>query len=217
MQCRDVEAVVEREGLAPLPAGARAHVAGCQHCQAYLADLDAIVNIAREFPAEIEPPERVWVSLRTQLELEGLVKKPASMPTAEPASWWKGFGNLFRGRTLATAAVGLLIVVAGALQLQQTSVLPAPPSDPIFATAHALDEQEHDLSNMQPASTSPADTSVDTSLRQSLKQLDEFIADCERRVKEEPRDDLAREYLAAAYQQKAELLSAMMDRGRSVN
>jgi hypothetical protein len=66
---------------------------------------------------------------------------------------------------------------------------------------------------MQLASTSP----VDASLRQSLKQLNEFIADCERRVKEEPRDDLAREYLAAAYQQKAELLSAMMDRGRSVN
>jgi hypothetical protein len=213
MQCRDVEAVVEREGLAPLPAAARTHVAGCQHCQAYLADLDAIVNIAREFPAEIEPPERVWVSLRTQLELEGLVKGPASAPAAEGPAWWKGFWNLFGGRTLATAAVGLLIVVAGALQLQRTSVLPAPPSDPIFATAHALDEQEHDLSNMQLAGTSP----VDTSLRQSLKQLDEFIADCERRVKEEPRDDLAREYLAAAYQQKAELLSAMMDRGRSVN
>jgi hypothetical protein len=214
MQCRDVEAAVEQEGLAPLPAGARAHVAGCEQCQAYLADLNAIVNIAKELPAEIEPPERVWVSLRTQLELEGLVKEPASLPAAaEGGSGWKGFGNLFRGRTLANAAVGLLIVAAGALQLQHSSVLPAPPSDPIFATAHALDEQEHDLSNMQLAGTSP----VDTSLRQSLKQLDEFIADCERRVKEEPRDDLAREYLATAYQQKAELLSAMMDRGRSVN
>jgi hypothetical protein len=213
MQCRDVEAVVELEGLAPLPVGTRAHVAGCQHCQAYLADLNTIVNIARELPAEVEPPERVWVSLRTQLQLEGLVKDPASLPAAEGASWWKGFGDLFRSRTMATAAVGLLIAVAGALQLEQGNVLLAPPADPIFATAHALDEQEHDLTNMQLVSTSP----VDTSLRQSLKQLDEFIADCERRVKEEPRDDLAREYLAAAYQQKAELLSAMMDRGRSVN
>ncbi|HUE57588.1 MAG TPA: hypothetical protein VMO76_17250 [Candidatus Udaeobacter sp.] len=213
MQCRDVEAVVEQEGLAPLPAEARAHVAGCQHCQAYLADHNTIVSIAKEFPAEIEPPARVWVSLRTQLALEGIIKDPASLPAVEHSSSWKGFGDLFGSRTLATAAVGLLIVAAGALQLQHTKVLPAPPSDPIFATAHALDEQERDLTNMQLASTSP----VDASLRQSLKQLDEFIADCERRVKEEPRDDLAREYLAAAYQQKAELLSAMMDRGRSVN
>jgi hypothetical protein len=50
-----------------------------------------------------------------------------------------------------------------------------------------------------------------------LKQLDEFIAECERHLKESPNDELAREYLAAAYQQKAELLSAMIDRGRSVN
>ena len=214
MLCRDVEAVVEQEGLAPLPADARAHLAGCQHCQAYLADLSTIVSVAKEFPSEIEPPARIWISLRTQLELEGIIiKEPASPPAVERTSWWKGFADLLRSRTLAIAAAGSLILVAGALQLQQTTVLPSPPSDPIFATAQALDEQEHDLTNMQLASSSP----VDTSLRESLEQLDEFIADCERRVKAEPRDELAREYLAAAYQQKAELLSAMMDRGRSVN
>jgi len=66
---------------------------------------------------------------------------------------------------------------------------------------------------MQLAST----TTVDASFRQNLKQVDDFIADCERRVSAEPQDDLAREYLSNAYQQKAELLSAMMDRGGSVN
>lgn len=216
MQCRDVETVVEQEGLTPLPASARAHVAGCQRCQAYLADLSSIVSVAREIPSEIEPPPRIWVSLRNQLELEGIIKVPVAVPALAGASRWKGFGDLFRGRTLATAAVGLIILVAGALQLRQPTLAPPPsaaPSDPIRATAQALDEQEHDLTNMQLASTSP----VDASLRQSLKQLDEFIAECERRVKEEPQDELAREYLAAAYQQKAELLAAMMDRGRSVN
>jgi hypothetical protein len=58
---------------------------------------------------------------------------------------------------------------------------------------------------------------VDASLEQNLKQVDAFIADCERHLKQTPQDDLAREYLSDAYQQKAELLSAMMDRGRSVN
>ena len=33
MQCKDVEFVVEQEGLAPLPEAARAHVAACSHCQ----------------------------------------------------------------------------------------------------------------------------------------------------------------------------------------
>jgi hypothetical protein len=62
-----------------------------------------------------------------------------------------------------------------------------------------------------------AGDTVDVSLRQNLDIVDHFIADCEQRVKEEPRDDLAREYLSGAYQQKAELLSAMMERRGSVN
>jgi hypothetical protein len=76
-----------------------------------------------------------------------------------------------------------------------------------------LNEQEIDLRNMQLASTS----AVDTSFRQNLQQVDDFIADCERRVHVAPQDELAREYLYNAYQQKAELLSAMMDRGGSVH
>jgi len=55
------------------------------------------------------------------------------------------------------------------------------------------------------------------SLRQNLKSLNQFIEECRRRLKEDPNDELAREYLSVAYQQKAELLSAMLDRGRSVN
>ena len=213
MQCSDVEIVVEQEGLAPLSETARAHVAGCRHCQALVGDLATIVSVAKEFPAEVAPPARVWVSLRAQLELEGIIKEPALAPIAERASWWHGFGGLFRGRTMATATVGLLIVVAGVLQLHQSTVPATGHLDPIFDTALTLNEQEHDLTNMQLASTSP----VDTSLRQNLKQIDDFIADCERRVKEEPQDDLARKYLSNAYQQKAELLSAMMDREGSVN
>jgi siroheme synthase (precorrin-2 oxidase/ferrochelatase) len=69
---------------------------------------------------------------------------------------------------------------------------------------------------MQLASTGET-SAVDASLQQNLQQVNEFIADCERRVKEEPKDELAREYLTNAYQQKAQLLSAMMDRGGSLN
>ena len=222
MQCRDVEFAVAQEGLAPLPEAAQAHVATCSHCQEFVADLETIVSAANELPAEVEPPARVWVSLRTQLELEGIIKTPVVAGRSERAPWWHGFNNLFRSRALATATVGLLIVVAGVLQLRQ------PPDDsaeiplrvagparqiPFAQTAKVLNEQEIDLTNMQLAST----TAVDASFRQNLKQVDDFIADCERRVSAEPRDDLAREYLSNAYQQKAELLSAMMDRGGSVN
>jgi hypothetical protein len=212
MQCKEVEAVFEQEGFSPLPAAARAHVVSCPACQSFIADLTSIVAAARELPAELEPPARVWVSLRAQLESEGIIKSPG---VAQPAhdSWWHGFADLFRGRTLATATVGLLIVAGAVLQTQLPVTNSNPGRNPFEETARTLSEQEHGLTNMQLASNSL----VDTSLRQNLSAVDDFIADCERRVQAEPQDELTREYLTGAYRQKAELLSAMMDRGGSGN
>jgi hypothetical protein len=212
MQCKDVEAVLEQEGLAPLPEAAKTHLAGCTNCQYFLADLTNIVAIAHELPAEEEPPARIWVSLRAQLETEGLIR--TTVVTGERgSSWWQSFADLFRSRGLATAAVGLLILAAWAYQLQGPNTAPNARADLFADTATALSQQEHDLSSMQLASTSP----VDTSFRQNLRTVDDFISECEQRLKQEPRDDLAREYLSRAYEQKAELLSAMMDQGGSVH
>lgn len=218
MQCRDVEEVLEQEGLAPLPEVVRGHVAGCRQCQGYIADLETIVSAAHELPAEVEPPSRVWVALRTQLELEGIIKEAATAtPAAEPVSWWSGFGQLFRGRTLATLTIGAVLASAAVLQLRQgtDSSLPDPVLPGLQAIAKQVNQQEVDLRSMHLVGTS--DSPVDTALEQNLQEIDSFIADCERHLKGAPQDELAREYLADAYQQKAELLAAMMDRGRSVN
>jgi|SRR5271154_2981939 len=215
MQCRDVEIVLEQEGFAPLPEAARAHLSECSSCQNLVADLTDIVATAHLLPAEAEPPARVWVSLRAQLEAEGLIKSPAEV-ARRAAPWWQSFAWLFRGRSLAAAAVGLLIIVAGAYQLQKPGAPPTAQLDSFADTALALNQQEHDLSDMQLASTSSS-SPVDSSFRENLHTVDDFIAECEHHLKEEPQDDLAREYLSRAYEQKAELLSAMMDRGRSVN
>lgn len=221
MQCRDVEAVIEQEGLEPLPPGVRAHLAGCSQCRNYIADLTSIVDVAGKMPSEIAPPERVWVSLRAQLELEGIIREPDLPTNVERAPWWVGFTSLFRNRGLATVTVGLLILVAGFVQLRINNGMTAP-SSPLPPGEHykqfvetrtALNEQEPLARGIILASTSP----VDQSLLENLKKVDEFIAECERRVSAEPQDELAREYLSEAYQQKAELLSVMLDRGRSIN
>lgn len=212
MQCKDVEAVLEQEGFSPLPAAAREHVVSCLACKNLVADMNAIVAAARELPAELEPPARVWVSLRAQLESEGIIKLPAALQPAHD-SWWRGFADFLRGRTLATATVGLLILAGAILQVQIPVTDSSTARNPFEETARTLAEQEHGLTNMQLASNSL----VDTSLRQNLSAVDEFIADCERRVQTDPQDELTREYLSGAYRQKAELLSAMMDRGGSGN
>jgi hypothetical protein len=223
MQCRDVEAVIEQDGLAPLPQAVNSHLAQCLECRNYIADLTSIVGVARKMPREITPPDRIWIALRAQLETEGIIREPAYEPPLERSSWWRGLGDLFRSRALATSTVALLILFAAVLQLRNDNgaVVDAPPSmqpstmasESFAATRTVLDDQEPVARGMILASTSP----VDASLRDNLQQVNDFIADCERRVKEEPQDDLAREYLSGAYQQKAELLSAMMDRGGSIH
>ncbi len=209
MQCKEVEVVLEQDGWTPLPEGARAHVAACNSCQSLVSDLSAIVASAHLLPAEVEPPARMWVALQAQLQAEGIIK---TRTAAEHVSWWQGFSDLFRARVMATAAVALLI--AGAITLQvQGPTAPTVARSVYEDTSTALDQDEAHLPPAQLANPSM----VEASLRQSLGIVDNFIADCERRVKEQPQDDLAREYLSGAYQQKAELLSALMEPGGSGN
>jgi hypothetical protein len=226
MQCKDVAQVIEQDGLSPLPEAARGHIAGCPNCSAVIADFERIVAAAIEIPAEVDPPARVWVSLRAQLEAEKIIRQPKTQAPAERASWWHGFGQLIRGRMLATAAVALLIVAAGYFQMTHKS--PVSPdagnlgavgepraSEPFAAAGTRLDQEELSLGPMQVANAT--NSPVDNSLRENLATLNTFIKECRKRLQEDPNDQVARDYLSAAYQQKAEILAAMMERGRSVN
>jgi len=210
MQCKEVAVVLEQEGWTPLPEAAREHVAGCGNCQSLVEDLTEIVATAHLLPAEVEPPARVWVSLRAQLEQEGLIKPPVAV--TDKVSFWAGFQDLFRSRVLATAAVGLLVVAAVTSQLQHTAPPQIVARNVYDDTALALNADEASLNEANPSSEP-----VDISLHQNLDIVDKFIADCEQRIKDEPDDDLTREYLSGAYEQKAELISAMMERRGSVN
>jgi hypothetical protein len=226
MQCKDVAQIIEQEGFSPLPDTARGHVAGCQFCSSLIADFERIFAAANEIPAEVEPPSRIWISLRAQLVAEGIIRETTVIAPAESARWWHGFGQLIRGRMLATAAVAVLIVAAGFMQMNRKPVptgtdsasVAAPPVvvEPFAEAATSLDQEEQSLGPIQTVSTSST-SAVDNSLRENLVTLNAFIKECRKRLKEDPNDQVARDYLSAAYQQKAEILAAMMERGRSVN
>lgn len=259
MQCKELEAVVEQEGLSPLSLEAKEHLAGCPSCQDFVADLGSIVATAREFPAEVDPPQRVWVALRAQLEAEGIVREPEVQVHAESPSWWRQVSSLFQPRALAAAGIGVALVAAIAFSLNRHPVtpsgtpsspievakeknlappatqapatskasaanqplqaknkpdnfLPSPSEDARLTSAAALGTAENDV----PAQGLAGNAAVDAALRENLRTVNEFIAECEQHLKQFPQDQMAREYLNSAYQQKAELIAAMLDSGRSV-
>jgi hypothetical protein len=280
MQCKELEAVLESDGLSPLPVEAREHLAGCVGCQDFLADLSAIVVAAKTIPAEVNPPDRIWVSVRAQLEAEGIIRD--SQPVAVPAEtpWWNGFSEFFRPRVLASVGA-VLFVGLGTMYVVQhrnlsdvahhmqnapvqapvqtqasvktqattpTVTTPAAASENSVVTPQQVVAQKNVTPQpkpstvvLQPSPTEVKDVyqgdsaggvlsetegslrshslsnnaEVDASLRQNLRTINDFIAECKTRLKQNPQDQLAREYLNMAYQQKAELLNAMMDSGRS--
>jgi hypothetical protein len=276
MQCKELEAVLEQEELSSLPPDAQEHLAGCSACQNMLAELSSIADAAREIPAEAEPPQRVWVSLRAQLEAEGIIHEPETVDMPEPTPWWQTFPHLLRPRTLATVGAALFLVASGVyLQHRRTgstpevnptplqpqveeaakTVTPAPvattsrapisntPAASQTARVNAPAHPQLKESTAAPLRPSPSEDAyfgesaatmnqmegavttreladnaeVDASFRDNLRTLNAFIAECEARLKKNPKDRLTREYLNMALQQKAELLTAMMDSGRSEN
>ena len=93
-----------------------------------------------------------------------------------------------------------------------TELKPSPSENAYLGDSAAVLSQTEDA---LPRRELTDNATVDASLRQNLRTLNEFIAECESRLKQNPQDQLTREYLNMAYQQKAELLNAMMDTGRS--
>lgn len=279
MECKDVEVVLEQEGLSPLPVAAREHLADCEGCRELLADLSAIAVAAKRIPAEEKPPERVWIALRAQLQAEGIIREPqVAVEAVADAPWWQGFAQLLRPRALAMVGAGVLAVAGGLYLANRPGAVgpnvaksdkpaAAQPASPVKVEPPTAAEgvpavvSAGNLVKKQPGRTIAADANgpsriresttelraspselasfgesaatlsqteravpsrgltnnaeVDAALRANLRTLNEFIAECEGRLKENPRDQLTQEYLNMALQQKAELLNAMMDSGRS--
>jgi hypothetical protein len=269
MQCKELEAILELEDLSALPPEAREHLAGCHDCQDLLSDLSTIVASAKGLPAEVTPPDRVWVSLRAQLEGEGVIRQAQPLAVPVPTPWWNSFAALFRPRALAGIGAGLFLLAGSVYLTEHRPVRQSPfvpnqtpretvktvestseqtkpalegkklPPTAITKSVPSIPRPPHPSTReLQPSPSENAyledsatvlsttesalprrelanNAAVDASLRQNLRTLNEFIAECEARLRQNPQDQLAREYLNMAYQQKAELLTSMMDNGRS--
>ena len=110
MHCKELESVLEAEGLGQLSKDARLHVATCGACQGLLADFNSINEAAKSLPAEVNPPDRIWISLRAQLKEEGLIKE--SVEVSEKDSWWASFVSAWKPRAFAAVTAAALLVAA---------------------------------------------------------------------------------------------------------
>jgi hypothetical protein len=217
MQCHQFEQILEQQSEGPLPDLAVAHLNECELCTALTADLDSIHNAAVELGVEgIAPPESLWVSLRLQLEQEGLIREPRRESAAIEHGWWYAFQR----PALAGAFLSLVLVAAGlagftgnATQMalhpsfeMKRDALAVPSADSVF------EEEQVAMGNANFPGFQQKDAAVTASFRRNLNIVDNFITMCEKNVREQPENQMAREYLYGAYEQKAELLATATNR-----
>jgi hypothetical protein len=202
------------------PADSKAHLRDCASCQAIVADLTAIQTEARSWSAlESEAPERVWTSLRAQLEQEGLIhtsETDRAVVAPSHADWLRGLFSRIPRPALAGAYLSVLVALAFALSgpasresnearwLQGTQV----ETSPLSAKLNSFEQNPLASRDLNPA--------VTASLQQNLAIVDNYISLCEKSVQEEPENEVARDYLYGAYQQKADLLAQIGERGENV-
>jgi len=211
MDCNQFWNQLERWMEGERTADAHVHLRGCSSCRGLVEDLDSLREAARSTElADVDPPERVWLSLRSQLEHEKLIR-PERADWAETfANWFGGIFSAVPRPTLAGAYLVALVAVSIALaghgyrRFNGAEV----PTQPLTAQLDAAEQGA--VSAMM-----NADPVVTSSLQKNLTIVDNYIALCEKSVQEEPESEIARDYLYDAYQQKANLLAQIAERGDS--
>jgi hypothetical protein len=188
---------------------AEAHVRTCPSCRELLTDLEEIRQTGAAM-GDVEPPPRVWAAICAQLDEENLIG---------PRGWraWIPSFNAFWPRP-AVATATLAVLVAGAFLLgievhnynnmQQWTQGTEAVTQPIQATLGSF--ELHQVSALH--GPNPV---VNAAFQKNLQIVDSYIAMCEKSVREEPDNELARDYLYDAYHQKADLLSEMSERGEN--
>ncbi len=208
MQCKEFLKYSEEWMEGGRQPAAAAHVDECPRCRGLIAEMEAIAQTADELAAETPAPsERVWMALRAQLEAEGLIRQSGF------GEWVADFFAVLPRPALAGAYITVLLaaLVLGSISmtpLQEAMDLQRSPSPDLMLQPQFAQAEQREMVKLH-----GHDPAVTATYRDSLEIVDKFIALCEKTVREEPRNQMAREYLYSAYQQKAELLASMTELG----
>lgn len=207
MHCTEFELKYGDLGRAAIPAAAAQHLNECAACRGVAAEIDVIRAAARQLSiAPQEPPARVWSNLRARLRAEGIIRGQATVSSGWDSilAWLRRPYVVGVYAALALLAIGMTWQPSNGSEATESASLAG---TQLSATQRNLDAMEKAFTSGAPQSTS----AVDVALRKNLSVVDNFIAVCEKAVKQEPQNEVARQYLYGAYQQKAELLNTAME------
>ena len=216
-QCRQFD-----QGLPAYLEGAESpavlkHARECSSCAVTLADLEQIRFASRHLPL-VEPPARVWANIRARLAEEGILHE-------QVPAWQRWLHRLpLLAESVPVGALAGLAILALTLMntpqgAENEGLLTSQSAGAQVFTAGILpveidSSMARTLQDMQAAyldREESIDPGVRETYRKSLASLDASIQECVKHCRRDPHDSLARQYLAHAYQSKAEVLTSALE------
>jgi hypothetical protein len=177
------------------------HLQTCQACSDLVRDLKYIAEQAKLLLPMRDPSPKVWTSIEDSLQREGLIRegrmsRQGHIMTIHPTQTksWTPLG-------LALAATAVIVLGIVLFNYHPSATLQANNNPQTINSPAASDSDDQVILN-QVAQQQP---DVRQAYEDSLKQVNAYIADAKKAVKDDPHDAAAQEHLMAAYQQKAML------------
>ena len=165
----------------------------------------------------MEPPAAIWANVRAALETEGIIHEPAGF-----LDRWLGQLRL-APNPVPLGALGCLAILAALLmgtpavpdhgETDEPVTLSALNSVPLQSASLDSDlfRTIGELEKSYNSRARSLDPSVKDTYEKSLGSLNSSIRECLDSLRREPANTLAREFLFAAYTQKAEVLASALE------
>ncbi len=170
------------------------HLKTCENCRALVTDLRYIADQAKLLLPMHDPSPRVWNSIQTTLEKEGLAKEGRLRGPAHIV----GFPNRSNNVKIMAWAASIAAVIVLAFSLAQTRQPgPAAPATPSIANDFDADDTQL-LAQLEQQSPQMRDVYA-----KGLRDVNTAIAEAKKLAEQDPEEGTA--YLRSAMEQKAML------------
>jgi hypothetical protein len=182
-------------------AEAEGHLKSCAACADLVADLQEIAGQARLLAASDEPAPNVWERIRESVESEFRVRPQA----ARRALWW-GAGQSRWAIPVWAGAIAALLLLGFELNTMRQMPESSPSAVAVVPPAALVDSDDLKLL----AAVEKRHPDKRARYKSHLEAVNASIRDAKRSVEQDPSNELARERLIQAYDQKGALYEMAM-------
>ncbi len=184
------------------------HARECEYCAVMLADLELISTESRTAGLEEGgrgPSPRVWANIRAALESEGYFRDQRGWRERFFSQWWAA------PNPVPLAAMAVVLLAAAVFLVYPWTHTNLPLHSAAIAGQQELQQTVAQLEQAYRERATSFEPAVKQGYEKGLESLNASIEAAQSSLDSQPDNDMAREYLLTAYEQKADVLASALE------